>query len=639
MSIKPSYLILDLYGQHIKCGEALTVLDLSGNAITDAHVLPITRLLKMGSAIRRLNLSNNRLTGYGCEYISECLGKVKSLKELDLSNNMLKIQGAVYLARGLKFNRSLNLLNLSNTQIGSEGCNAILNAILANNNSSIIKLDLRYDGVEDNQIALLLQIARKHRCFCFVQVYPAYAKQPNNEGSEEDDRAWLSYEGWINHSQLNSVISSNIQFLKENPSYLKIHSDNNEDSLDYFSVGLSILKDEFISPFLGGNSNAKDKKQSDSNPRTKNDDWVLITQNRNSSASSKLTNDPDLLYLYSSGRERRSSNASSTLEYNSTNDAPATCESATPSSVDNEPMIECKICLDAYPVSNIYILDNCNHKFCLSCLQQYVSIKINSGEVDSIRCPDICCKCSLSVSEIKQLSEHFEGARGNKPRSSRGNNKKGSSLFDKFERIALQKALSQMGDLVYCPNSLCGNAMIVNDGNTPDDSNWKGKQPMEDDHLYENNSESSDNNPLPLSEASSSTSSSHCSPTTPTTDVNSSTFIDNGMTRRIRCTNCQIVFCRLCKKKWHEGLSCAENELKQQDEQEEQFKKWMEDSGNVKHCPKCNITIQKHRGCNSMKCGNCSQQFCWFCGTMFDAADEKAHFKNCHRWSLFGINI
>ena len=33
----------------------------------------------------------------------------------------------------------------------------------------------------------------------------------------------------------------------------------------------------------------------------------------------------------------------------------------------------------------------------------------------------------------------------------------------------------------------------------------------------------------------------------------------------------------------------------------------------AKPCPNCKILIHKYDGCNHVKCGKCSMDFCWLC--------------------------
>ena len=66
----------------------------------------------------------------------------------------------------------------------------------------------------------------------------------------------------------------------------------------------------------------------------------------------------------------------------------------------------------------------------------------------------------------------------------------------------------------------------------------------------------------------------------------------------VLCNQCQSRFCSRCFQDWHAGNPYQSNT-----------------SGipNTKPCPKCQVPIQKVRGCLAMKCSYCHQRFCWSC--------------------------
>lgn len=104
---------------------------------------------------------------------------------------------------------------------------------------------------------------------------------------------------------------------------------------------------------------------------------------------------------------------------------------------DNEKFLseyhECSICL----TNNIFgrdmiRLDKCHHSFCRDCLHDYAQMHINTGSVEWLNCPDFQCQLTLLPSEIKLIVNNNE-------------------LYEKYERLLLQKTLEQMQDIVWCP--------------------------------------------------------------------------------------------------------------------------------------------------------------------------------------------
>ena len=65
-------------------------------------------------------------------------------------------------------------------------------------------------------------------------------------------------------------------------------------------------------------------------------------------------------------------------------------------------------------------------------------------------------------------------------------------------------------------------------------------------------------------------------------------------------------FCFLCLKRPHGNLPCNENDL---DKSVIEYAK----NNFVKKCPKCNIIIEKNKGCNHITCTKCGYQWCWLC--------------------------
>ena len=78
----------------------------------------------------------------------------------------------------------------------------------------------------------------------------------------------------------------------------------------------------------------------------------------------------------------------------------------------------------------------------------------------------------------------------------------------------------------------------------------------------------------------------------------------------VSCLN-NHMFCFLCLKKPHGNLPCNEKDL---DKSVREYAK----NNFVKKCPKCNIIIEKNKGCNHITCTKCGYQWCWLCNEEYN---------------------
>ena len=81
----------------------------------------------------------------------------------------------------------------------------------------------------------------------------------------------------------------------------------------------------------------------------------------------------------------------------------------------------------------------------------------------------------------------------------------------------------------------------------------------------------------------------------------------------IRCHTCRFEYCFACQYPWHEGISCEDFErvFNEHKKEETESNKWK--LKRTKPCPKCNVRIQKNKGCSHMTCRHCRYEFCWLC--------------------------
>uniref|UniRef100_A0A914XJE2 RBR-type E3 ubiquitin transferase n=1 Tax=Plectus sambesii TaxID=2011161 RepID=A0A914XJE2_9BILA len=102
---------------------------------------------------------------------------------------------------------------------------------------------------------------------------------------------------------------------------------------------------------------------------------------------------------------------------------------------------ECPVCLDEKRGVDMFQLRSCGHFFCLDCLGEYVRTKLTDGAVNSINCPTRNCDGTVPPSAIRQVL--------------------GDSEFERFDALALSRALDSMADVEWCPR--CNQVVISDD--------------------------------------------------------------------------------------------------------------------------------------------------------------------------------
>jgi len=64
-------------------------------------------------------------------------------------------------------------------------------------------------------------------------------------------------------------------------------------------------------------------------------------------------------------------------------------------------MFSCHKCSIQVPLDNLYILDECSHRFCQPCILNHVNVEIR--KTSTVNCPLPDCKKDLSVRDMKEL--------------------------------------------------------------------------------------------------------------------------------------------------------------------------------------------------------------------------------------------
>ncbi|CAE7059866.1 unnamed protein product [Rhizoctonia solani] len=92
----------------------------------------------------------------------------------------------------------------------------------------------------------------------------------------------------------------------------------------------------------------------------------------------------------------------------------------------------------------------------------------------------------------------------------------------------------------------------------------------------------------------------------------------------VTCNTCRQRSCYIHDRPWHEGITCAEFDVKvrKYEEQDRATRTYL--IKNTKSCPRCKRKIERNGGCDHMTCqrpGGCGHEFCWEC--LADGGDHK----------------
>ncbi|OWZ21218.1 hypothetical protein PHMEG_0004267 [Phytophthora megakarya] len=130
--------------------QAIQVLDLSDNRLTDASIIPLLQsLVAVGSCIlTMLNISKNELGRKGCLQVSRFLDICRTLTDLDLSHTTLGGDDEAFapVAAAIESHPSLKRVNLSHNSIGE--CGGILLGTMLTNPTCVVQaLDVSWNNI------------------------------------------------------------------------------------------------------------------------------------------------------------------------------------------------------------------------------------------------------------------------------------------------------------------------------------------------------------------------------------------------------------------------------------------------------------------------------------------------------------
>ena len=117
----------------------------------------------------------------------------------------------------------------------------------------------------------------------------------------------------------------------------------------------------------------------------------------------------------------------------------------------------------------------------------------------------------------------------------------------------------------------------------------------------------------------------------PTPDCPVVYTVSHDIGKHFFCAHCGTSTCTKCHDTYHEGISCEQNKASKESNKE--VDEWMQkNKKSRKRCPKCNIPIEKNKGCNHIHCRQCSADICWVCLKYFDTPNDcYAHLHDQHK--------
>ena len=230
---------------------------------------------------------------------------------------------------------------------------------------------------------------------------------------------------------------------------------------------------------------------------------------------------------------------------------------------------DCEVCYSSLPGTQCVEFNQCRHSFCYDCVRSYFSMQVKDGAVTSMCCLAPDCESEAFPNQVRKLLSE--------------------ELYEKYERLLLNRALESIEEIVICPVRVCQKPVVI----------------------------------------------------------------DGGSSNLARCAACELSFCVLCRRTWHGTNPCHIDKEKRAellkaytegsaDEKaalrkrygstlekyldESLSEQWLEE--NSKACPSCGFHIQKTEGCNKMTCTRCRRQFCWMCSIILKNHDPYQHFSD-----------
>lgn len=243
--------------------------------------------------------------------------------------------------------------------------------------------------------------------------------------------------------------------------------------------------------------------------------------------------------------------------------------------------IECLICADDVDADDCTALVQCEHAFCNSCWEDYLTMKIVDGNVEKLCCPGHTCTAFVPELLVQTLVAPH--------------------IFEKYVRFITKSFVESNSRCTWCPAPNCGNAITAEMFNLS----------MMGPSAAVVGGGNGGANSAPLSSSSMA--------------PGSAVFTSYNTT--VTCS-CGYSFCFLCHNEAHAPATCEDVKnwaAKCRDDSETSH--WL--GANTKECPRCRVAVEKNGGCMHMSCRQCSHEWCWLCSKPWKGHND---YYSCNRY-------
>lgn len=169
-----------------------------------------------------------------------------------------------------------------------------------------------------------------------------------------------------------------------------------------------------------------------------------LEDNNGDNQNKKIDNTDELLVI-SSPSNLANSAVNNSVSLNSRIDNPKEIDSSS---------FNCEICYFECSFKQKFILQTCNHAFCIDCLKYFVKNCINTGKVLDITCP--CCDTILQHQQIKEII--FTKSLSDNDRDFLIES---TAIYNRYEDISVRHCLLKDPDTRWCPAPNCSFAIIA----------------------------------------------------------------------------------------------------------------------------------------------------------------------------------